>query len=184
MHAPRWHAEPDIAEMIREYLRREDQWGNEEVLSWNSFALNIWFVRNPSDFKLPRMRSYNEKYEPMVHLLKYKQHMEVVGATEEILFKFFPIYLIGIATLWFCRLKPWFISSYSNLVQKFKSQFRVYITRPMEAIIFTDIKQRDGESLWIYLTRFNYASLAMKMTDESLIHMIAVSDVNRRTDFS
>lgn len=56
------------------------------------------------------MHSYNGKFVPMVHLLKYKQNMEVVGATKEVMCKYFSMYLTYLATLYFCRLDLGLIS--------------------------------------------------------------------------
>ena len=64
------------------------------------------------DFKLLSMHPYDGKSNPLVNLLKYEQHMEVAGASEEIMCKCFPIYLTDLATMWFCRLEPGSIDSY------------------------------------------------------------------------
>lgn len=83
----------DIRELIREYLRRKNGRGEELGHSQSSFTSNIRFTRNPLDFKLLVMRSYDEKSNLMVHLLKYEQYMEVAGAAKEIMCKCFSIYL-------------------------------------------------------------------------------------------
>lgn len=111
IYALRRHVVPDITEMIRKYLRREDWGGDEQVLSQSLFTPNIWFVRNLLDFKFLPMRSSNGKSDPIVHFLKNEQHMELVVVTEEILCKCFSIYLTNVATLWFYRLETGSISS-------------------------------------------------------------------------
>lgn len=77
--------EDDIGQLIREYLQSEDKRKEEPGLSQSPFTPHIRFARNPLDFKLPTMRPYDGKFDPLVHLLKYEQHMEVAGASEEIM---------------------------------------------------------------------------------------------------
>ena len=96
------------------------------------------------------MRPYDGKSDPLVHLLKYEQHMEVAGASEEKMCKYFPIYLTDLATMWFCRLESGSIDSCSELIQSFKNQFRIHMVQPKDPITLTDIKQRDRESLVNY----------------------------------
>ena len=110
--------------------------------------------------------------------------MEVAGASEEIMCKCFPIYLTDLATMWFCRLEPGSIDSYAQLVRSFKNKFRVHMVQPKDPITLTDVKQRDGETLVSYLTRFNAAAAAVTKPDERLLHMAVVAGLNNRTKFS
>lgn len=58
------------------------------------------------------------------------------------------------------------------------------MTQPKESISLADVKQRDGESLRSYLTRFNTIVAAMKTSDEMLVHMEKVFSMNKKTELS
>lgn len=127
------------------------------------------------------MRPYDGKSNPHVHQLKYEQHTKVAGASEEIMYKCFPIYLTDLATMWFYRLDPSSIDSYAQLFRSFKSQFRIHMVQPKDLITLTDVKQRDGETLVSYLTTFNAAAAVVTQPDDRLLHMAVVAGVNKRT---
>lgn len=111
----------DIGEIIRQYLQREDMRDEEPGFSQSPFTLHIRFARNPVNFKLPSMHPYDGKLDPIVNLVKYEQHMEVARASEEITCKCFSIYLTDLTTMWFYRLEPGSIDSYSQLIRSFKN---------------------------------------------------------------
>lgn len=65
----------------------------EEEKSRDSHRARLPYKSDFRETPCPTMRLYDGKSDPMVHLLKYEQYKEVVGAIEEIMSKFFPIYL-------------------------------------------------------------------------------------------
>ena len=80
------------------------------------FALNIVNARTPRHFRMPTMDPYDGTTDPRVHLARYAQHMGVAQASEEVTCRCFPIFLTGLATMWFCRLDCGSINSWAELV--------------------------------------------------------------------
>lgn len=106
--------------------------------------------------------------------------MEMLGAFKEMMGRCFPLYLINLAAIWFRQLENGSIIIWTVLVDRFLRQFRVHISRTKNAMTLSRIKQRPGETLRSYLTRFN---AAVDKTDPSIILMAAMSKVVGKTDF-
>lgn len=65
------------------------------------FTPNIRNARIPSEFKLLTSEVYDGKSDPTIHLLRYIQYIKVFRALEEVLARYFPLYLTNVDTLWF-----------------------------------------------------------------------------------
>lgn len=65
----------------------------------------------------------------VVHLTRYMRHMEVLGASDEVMTLCFSLYLTDIAALWFRQLESGSIGKWTELIEKFMSQVRVHISR-------------------------------------------------------
>ena len=76
-----------------------------EDVNRSPFTSAIRQARNPPDFKLPSLDTYDGRTDPTVHLTKYMRHMEVLGASEEVMARCFPLYLADIVALWFRQLE-------------------------------------------------------------------------------
>ena len=96
--------------------QRHDRSESEDE-NGSPFTSNIMNARTPRHFRMPTMDPYDGTIDPKVHLAKYTQHMGVAQASEEIMCWCFPIFLIGLATMWFCRLDRGSINSWAELVR-------------------------------------------------------------------
>jgi len=172
-----------IAEAIRQAMRGGLVNRDIENVSRSPFTPNIRYARNPPDFKLPTLGAYEGKTDPTVHLMKYIRHMEVMGVSEEVMARCFPLYLEGIAALWFRQLDNGFIGTWTELVDRFMKQFRIHIARPKSVMTLTTMKQRTGESLRNFLTRFNAAVASVDRPDPSMVLIAAVSGIATNTNF-
>ena len=110
--------------------------------------------------------------------------MLMSGATEGVLCKCFPLFLVDLATSWFCHLPQGSISSWEMFKEKFISQFRIHVEQPKDAYSLSNIKQKPGEMVQQYLTRFNAAAAAVQDADEKLILMALCSGVHPNTKFA
>ena len=126
---------------------------------------------------------YNRKADPTVHLTKYIRHMEVLGASDEVMARCFPLYLTDIAAMWFRQLENGSIGTWTELIERFMRQFRVHIVRPKNVMTLTSMKQWKGESLRDFLTRFNAAVASVDRPDPSMVLMAAVSEIADNSDF-
>lgn len=70
------------------------------------------------------------------------------------------------------------------LKEKFISQFRIHMEQPKDAYSLSNIKQKPGEIVQQYLTRFNAAAAAVQGADEKLILMALCSGVHPDTKFA
>lgn len=126
-----------------EFLQRESGRGKEPILSQSPFTPYIRFSKKNRglltfDHALVWWKIWIDG--PFTKIWsKYGS----VGETEEIICKCFPIYLMDLATMWFCRLELGYIGSYSLLVRSFKSRFQIHMVQSKEAIFLMNIKQMD-----------------------------------------
>lgn len=81
------------------------------------FASNIVNARTPRHFRMQNMDPYDGTTDPRVHLARYAQHMGVAQASEEVMCQCFPIFLTGLAIMWFCRLDRGSIRSWAELIR-------------------------------------------------------------------
>ena len=100
-----------------------------------------------------------------MHITRYIRHMEVLGASEEVMARCFPLYLSDLAALWFRQLETGSIRTWSELVDCFMRQLRVHVTRPKSVMTLASIKQRVGESIKDFLLRFNVTMTSVDRPD-------------------
>lgn len=186
---PQGHGEQSFADNIglAEIIRRTMRGGltnrDLEGVNKSPFTREIRMARNLPDFKLPTVEVYNGKADPTDHLMRYTRHMEVLGASEGVMARCFPLYLTDIAAMWFRQLEEGSIRTWTELVDRFLRQFRVHIKRPKNVMTLTSVKQREDESLRAFLTRFNAAVASVDRPDPSMVLMAAVSRVREDSDF-
>ena len=154
-----------------------------EGVNRSPFAREIRIAQNPPKFKLPSVEVYNGKAAPTDHLMRYSRHMEVLGASEEVSARCFPLYLTDLAAMWFRQLEEGSIRTWRELVDKFLGQFWIHIKRPKNVMTLTSVKQRTDESLRAFLTRFNAAVASVDRPAPSMVLMAAVSGVREDSDF-
>ena len=172
-----------LAEMVRRAMRGGLVNRDLEDVNRSPFSSAIRMARNPPEFKLPSLDMYNGKTDPTVHLTKYMRHMEVLGASEEVMARCFPLYLTDIAALWFRQLESGSIGTWADLTERFMRQFRVHIARPKNVMTLATLKQKTGETLRSFLTRFNAAAASVDRPDPSMVMMAAVSGIVDSTEF-
>lgn len=74
-----------LAEVVRRAMRDGLPNQSLEDVNKSPFTSNIQYNRNPSNFKLSTLETYDEQIDPIVHLMRYFQHMELLGASEEVI---------------------------------------------------------------------------------------------------
>ena len=172
-----------LVDIIRKTVRGGLTNGDLEGVNRSPFVREIRMARNPPKFKLPSVEVYDGKTDPTDHLMRYTRHMEVLGASEEVMARCFPLYLKDLAAMWFRQLGEGSIRTWKELVEKFLGQFRVHVKRPKNVMTLTSVKQRMDESLRAFLTRFSAAVASVDRPDPSMVLMAAVSGVKENSDF-
>lgn len=169
--------------LMRRIMREGLPSGGVKEVSRSPFTPNIRNARNPPKFKLPTLEPYDGRSDPTMHITRYIRHMEVLGASEEVMARCFPLYLSDLAALWFRQLETGSIGTWSELVDCFMRPFRVHVTRPKSVMTLASIKQRTGEFIKDFLLRFNVTVTSVDRLDPSMILMAAVAGVAEGTKF-
>ena len=173
-----------MARLFRECVQREQRDRGIGARVTSPFTRNIETTIAPREWKMPTMEPYKGTSDPIVHLQRYTQHMLMSGATEGVLCKCFPLFLADLATSWFCHLPRGSISSWEMLKERFISQFLIHVEQPKDAYSLSNIKQKSGETLQQYLTRFNATAATVQDANEKLILTALCSGVHPDTKFA
>ncbi|XP_065623417.1 uncharacterized protein LOC136064902 [Quercus suber] len=128
----------------------------------NSFPL-------PQKFRMPQIESYDGVKDPLDHLETFKTLMHLQGLLDKIMCRAFPTTLKGPARIWFSRLMPNSISTFKKLSAQFTSHFIGGYRYKKYTACLMSIRQREGETLRSYITRFNKEALSIDETDDKIL---------------
>ena len=125
-------------------------------------------VKYPHRFHLPQMEPYDGQRGPTEHLELYRTLIEVQGALQAILYRAFPLTLVGAARRWFRRLQSHSISSFGDLSREFTSHFRSARQRGKPVTYLLTVKQQEGETLRDYIRRYNNKITQVNVYDDGI----------------
>ncbi|GKU90859.1 hypothetical protein SLEP1_g4803 [Rubroshorea leprosula] len=129
---------------------------------------NITLEPYPVSFKIPQLETYDGMKDPDDHLHAFYSCMQAQNASDALMCKIFPFTLRGNARTWYYSLPPRSISSYTEMASAFATKFssRRLIRKTTSELM--RVKQRDGESLKNYMSRFNDAVLEVSSFDQAV----------------
>ncbi|GLT96374.1 hypothetical protein SLE2022_139990 [Rubroshorea leprosula] len=129
---------------------------------------NITLEPYPSGFKIPQLETYDGTKDPDDHLHAFYSCMQAQNASDALMCKIFPSTLRGNARTWYYSLPPRSISSYTEMASAFATKFssRRLIRKTTSELM--RVKQRDGESLKNYMSRFNDVVLEVSSFDQAV----------------
>ncbi|GKV02804.1 hypothetical protein SLEP1_g15195 [Rubroshorea leprosula] len=129
---------------------------------------NITLEPYPIGFKIPQLETYDGTKDPDDHLHAFYSCMQAQNASDALMCKIFPSTLRGNARTWYYSLPPRSISSYTEMASAFATKFssRRLIRKTTTELM--RVKQRDGESLKNYMSRFNDAVLEVSSFDQAV----------------
>ena len=108
------------------------------------FTIAVNSFPSSHKFHMPHIDSYDRVKDPLDHLETFKTLMHLQGVADEIMCKAFPMTLKGAARIWFSRLTP-------NSVSTFSAQFTVHFIGghryKKSTACLMSIKQREDETL-------------------------------------
>ena len=81
----------------------------------------------------------------------------------------FPTTLRGAARIWFSRLTPNSINTFKELSAQFTSHFIGGHRYKKSTACLMSIRQREDETLRVYITRFNKEALSIDEADEKIL---------------
>ncbi|GKV47960.1 hypothetical protein SLEP1_g54808 [Rubroshorea leprosula] len=129
---------------------------------------NITLEPYPTGFKIPQLETYDGTKDPDDHLYAFYSCMQAQNASDALMCKIFPSTLRGNARTWYYSLPLKSISSYTEMASAFATKFssRRLIRKTTTELM--RVKQRDGESLKNYMSRFNDAVLEVNSFDQAV----------------
>ncbi|GKV42163.1 hypothetical protein SLEP1_g49600 [Rubroshorea leprosula] len=131
--------------------------------------LNTNIVLEPylAGFRIPQLETYDGTKDPDDHLHAFYSCMQAQN-TDALMCKIFPSTLRGNARTWYYSLPPRSINSYTELASAFATKFssRRLIRKTTSELM--RVKQRDGESLKNFMSRFNDAVLEVNSFDQAV----------------
>ncbi|XP_015386823.1 uncharacterized protein LOC107177480 [Citrus sinensis] len=153
-----------LEQMVREMGPLDDVTAKHEP----QFASDIMVAKYPPRFHLPQMEPYDGQRDPTEHLELYRTLMEVQGASQAILYRAFPLTLVGAARRWFRKLQPHFISSFGDLSREFTSHFRSAQQRRKPVTYLLTVKQQEWETLRDYIRKYNNEIIQVDGYDDGI----------------
>ncbi|GKV24304.1 hypothetical protein SLEP1_g33931 [Rubroshorea leprosula] len=129
---------------------------------------NITLEPYPASFKIPQLETYDGTKDPDDHLYAFYSCMQAQNTSNALMCKIFPSTLRGNAQTWYYNLPLRSISSYIEMASAFAIKFssRRLIKKTTSKLM--QVKQRDGESLKNYMSRFNDAVLEVSSFDQAV----------------
>ncbi|GKV17115.1 hypothetical protein SLEP1_g27658 [Rubroshorea leprosula] len=129
---------------------------------------NITLEPYPTGFKIPQLETYDGTKDPDDHLHAFYSCMQAQNASDALMCKIFPSTLRGNARTWYYSLPLRSISFYTEMASAFATKFssRRLIRKTTTELM--RVKQRDGESLKNYMSRFNDAVLEVSSFDQAV----------------
>ncbi|GKV27839.1 hypothetical protein SLEP1_g36962 [Rubroshorea leprosula] len=131
-------------------------------------STNIILEPYPVGFRIPQLETYDGTKDPDDHLHAFYSCMQAQNASDALMCKIFPSTLRGNARTWYYSLPPRSISSYTELASAFATKFssRRLIRKTTSELM--RVRQRDGESLKNFMSRFNDAVLEVNSFDQAV----------------
>ncbi|GKV35456.1 hypothetical protein SLEP1_g43719 [Rubroshorea leprosula] len=129
---------------------------------------NITLEPYPAGFKIPQLKPYDGTKDPDDHLHAFYSCMQAQNASDALMCKIFPSTLRDNAQTWYYSLPPRSFSSYTEMSSSFAIKFsnRRLIRKTTSELM--RVKQREGESLKNYMSRFNDAIIKVSSFNQSV----------------
>ncbi|GKV15261.1 hypothetical protein SLEP1_g26057 [Rubroshorea leprosula] len=139
------------------------------------FNTNITLEPYPAGFRIPQLETYDGTKDPDDHLHAFYSCMQAQNASDALMCKIFPSTLRGNARTWYYSLPPKSISSYTEMTSAFATKFssRRLIKKTTSELM--RVRQRDGEPLKNFMSRFNDAVLEVNSFDQAAGIMAVIS---------
>ncbi|GKV18281.1 hypothetical protein SLEP1_g28686 [Rubroshorea leprosula] len=136
---------------------------------------NITLEPYPAGFKIPQLETYDGTKDPDDHLHPFYSCMQAQNASNVLMCKIFPSTFRSNAGTWYYSLPPRSISSYTEMTSDFATKFSNRRLIRKTTFELMRVKQRDGESLKNYMSRFNDAVLEVSSFDQAMGITVVIS---------
>ena len=142
---------------MQKEIRQKDPLTMAEMVmrTGTPFRQNIMDRPLPPKFKLPTLKPFDGMTDPVDHLEAFRSFMILHGTPDEIMCRAFPTTLTGSARVWFTNIPSSSVSLFSELGVSFVSHFIGGQKYRKSATHLITIKQKEGETLRKFVSRFN-----------------------------
>jgi hypothetical protein len=159
-----------MGEMKDEFKGRAIQNIDDLVQGTDSpFTKTVISFPLPSKFRMPSLEIFDGSKDPLDHLESFKTVMCLQGVPDEIMCRAFPTTLKGPARVWFKKLMPGSVGSFAQLSRLFFNHFIGGQRYGRHTTHLLNVKQKEGETLRSYLTRFNKEMLLVDGADDKVV---------------
>ncbi|XP_042972962.1 uncharacterized protein LOC122304763 [Carya illinoinensis] len=134
-------------------------------------------------FKVLSINLYDGSKDHVEHLETFKAHMTLHEFLAEIAFRAFPLTLRGTTLGWFEALQPGSIDSFDELGRQLLTQFMVSRKCKRPVAYLLTVKQREEESLKVYVTCLNKESMTTNDQDEKIMLAALLGGIWPRSSF-
>ncbi|GKV37220.1 hypothetical protein SLEP1_g45277 [Rubroshorea leprosula] len=139
---------------------------------------NIILEPYPAGFRIPQLKTYDGTKDPVDHLHAFYSCMQAKNASDALMCKIFPSTLRGNARTWYYSLPPRSINSYTEMASAFATKFSSRRLIRKTTFELMRVKQRDGESLKNFMSRFNDAVLEVNSFDQAVGITVVISGLS------
>uniref|UniRef100_A0A2N9IZQ4 RNase H type-1 domain-containing protein n=1 Tax=Fagus sylvatica TaxID=28930 RepID=A0A2N9IZQ4_FAGSY len=122
----------------------------------------------PSRFKVPLLENFDGTKDPFDYLEAFKTIMQLQAVPEEVMCRAFPLGLRGSAMVWFNKLESESIGSFVQLSRAFIDHFIGSQRRGRPPTHLLSVKQMEGESLRVFVHRFNKEAMKIDRPKEDV----------------
>ena len=118
---------------------------------------------------MPSLENFDGTKDPLDHLESFKTMMCLQGVPNEIMCRTFPPTLKEPAKIWFKKLTPESVGSFAQLSRSFFNHFIGGQRYGRPTTYLLNVKQKEGETLRSYLTKFNKEILLVDGADNKVV---------------
>jgi len=138
----------------------------------------------PDKWRGLTIKLYDGSTDPDEHLNVYKTQMTLYTTDNNVWCKVFPTSLQGELLTWFTELPPNSIDDFDLLAAKFFTQYATSRPHHMSSMSLLAVQQEKGESLRIFLDRFNKACMNIRglKQEVTLHHLVSAIRPSRFTE--
>lgn len=101
--------------------------------------------------------SYDGTRDLKPHRYKYSWYTDGSNTSDSVRCRCFPIFLEGIASMWFIRLPPRSISTFVQQAIKFLDQFGLHMVQPKDVMSLSGLFQGRNVFMKSFMNRFSTA---------------------------
>jgi len=122
----------------------------------------------PTHYVTPKI-TFSRTEDPENHLTMFNAQMIISRGSDAVRCKMFMGTFTGTAMQWFSGLPDGHITSFAQFAKLFREQFYANQVKPPELYDLFNVRQKEGETLKVYLNRFWALTVRLQTHDEKVM---------------